>query len=97
MADAEKTGIVPKVISEAPELPELLDFPYAVYQELSGCRNECDCIPISEIKAYCEFYEITDPIIKSFLVKIVTGLNQEAIGYKDEKRKREELAGKLGK
>lgn len=81
----------------APELPDCLDFAWAVYQDLSGCRNECDCIPISEIKAYCEFYGLADPIIRAFLAKIIAGLNREMVDYKEEKRKREERMGKLNK
>lgn len=97
MEESEETGNVHKVIAKAPELPEYLDFAWSVYNDLSGCRNECDCIPISEIKAYCEFYGISDPLIRAFLVKIISGLNREMVEYKDEKRKREERVGKLKK
>lgn len=97
MAESEEKGKVHKVIANAPELPDNLDFAWNVYNDLSGCRNECDCIPISEIKAYCEFYGIADPLIRSFLARIITGLNREMVEYKEEKRKREERVGKLKK
>jgi len=40
---------------------------------------------------------LADPLIRAFLVKIITGLNREMVEYKEEKRKREERMGKLKK
>lgn len=61
---AERTGIVPQGLSEAPSLPPHLNYYYDQFRELGKSRNytygEPLAIPISEIHAHCEFHRLDE-------------------------------------
>lgn len=57
-------------------------------------RNESGTVPVSEIKAYCEFYGIKDMEFRRTLLLFVNGMIEELLDYQDTKRKQEEAKQK---
>ena len=96
-AKTEETGILHEKIDKAPDLPEMAQPFWNAYGDLSGSRGYSECIPVSEIKAYCDFYGIKDSWCRDFLLYFCTELNKELLDYKDAQRKREELKNKAPK
>jgi hypothetical protein len=84
-------------IEKAPELPPVAEPFWLAYGYLSGSRGYSECIPVSEVKAYCEFYGIKDSWCRDFLLYFCSELNKELLDYKDVERKREESKTKVTK
>lgn len=86
-------------IEKCPDLPPAVEPYWIAYGELSGSRGYTECIPISEIKAYCDFYGIIEDEQRSFLLRFSSALNAELLEYKERKaeqeRKRTKTMGKL--
>jgi len=78
-------------------LPEVCEPFWNAYGELSGSRGYSECIPVSEVKAYCEFYGITDDWCRAFLMAFSAELNCELLEYKERQREIEQSRNKIGR
>lgn len=60
----EETGTMPEALQKRPHLEQIWQFPYTIWQELSGSRQQrfqgIGEIPFSEVALYCKVYEFTN-------------------------------------
>lgn len=85
-----ETGRVPAALARAPEVDVEWAWVLRAYQDLSFSRTigmASGPIPVSEIKAYCEFSDITSPDEKRVLLHLVRELDIEYLDHESKKLK----------
>lgn len=83
---------MPPALASEPRLDFRQAFYYAAFQDLTGSRNVSMAgalpIPVSEIKAYCELFNIAELEERSRILRYVKVLDNAYLTYVSEKQKK---------
>ena len=83
-------GVTAQALKDRPELDYPQTFMYNMFNELSGSRGMSSVgplgIPITEIKAYCEFFEVRNLDEKAHIFRFVSHLDGVYLKFVTDKQ-----------